>query len=231
MNVITTPNSVECDGFSISLAGIGALLIDVARSDFCAQTQKRFWALAAALRYDCALPIRELVPGVNNLLVVFNPLQLTTQQLQDKVLGLWAQAGEADIASREVEIPMIYGGAAGEDLLMLADAAGLAVEQWVACHSAVTYQVACVGSMPGFAYLSGLPTRLALARRSAPRTRIEKGAVIIGGSQAGVMPCASPSGWHLVGHSDLDLFDPHRADPCLLMPGDRVRFVSQGIAL
>jgi hypothetical protein len=33
-----------------------------------------------------------------------------------------------------------------------------------------------------------------------------------------------PGGWHLIGRTPLALFDPARESPCLLAPGDRVRF-------
>ncbi|MET0290579.1 MAG: carboxyltransferase domain-containing protein, partial [Pseudoxanthomonas sp.] len=32
-------------------------------------------------------------------------------------------------------------------------------------------------------------------------------------------------GWRLLGRTPLTLFDPTRAQPCLLSPGDTVRFV------
>jgi allophanate hydrolase subunit 1 len=33
-----------------------------------------------------------------------------------------------------------------------------------------------------------------------------------------------PGGWQLIGRTDERLFDPDRAEPALLRPGDRVRF-------
>ncbi|HEX6614448.1 MAG TPA: carboxyltransferase domain-containing protein, partial [Rhodanobacteraceae bacterium] len=61
-------------------------------------------------------------------------------------------------------------------------------------------------------------------RRVAPRTRVPAGSVAIGGAQTGIYPRELPGGWMLIGRTPLVLFDPQRDPPCLLAPGDRVRF-------
>ena len=83
--------------------------------------------------------------------------------------------------------------------------------------------------MPGFPYLSGLDPRLACPRRASPRLRVVEGAVIIGGAQAGIMPQTAPSGWHIIGHAELRLFDPLADPPTLFRPGDTVRFAVSDI--
>ena len=44
------------------------------------------------------------------------------------------------------------------------------------------------------------------------------------GPQTGVYPHATPGGWQLIGRTPLRLFDPDRTPPCLLAPGDTLRF-------
>ncbi|WP_217607483.1 carboxyltransferase domain-containing protein, partial [Chitinophaga sp. GbtcB8] len=78
-------------------------------------------------------------------------------------------------------------------------------------------------------YLSGLDPRLAWARRSSPRLNVPEGAVIIGGMQAGIMPMTAPSGWHIIGHTDVRLFDAQADTPVLLRPGDKIRFEIAGM--
>jgi 5-oxoprolinase (ATP-hydrolysing) subunit B len=56
----------------LSAAGSGALLLDVAQGSFDMQRQRRIWGLADALReYH---EVQDVVPGMNNLLVLFDPL-------------------------------------------------------------------------------------------------------------------------------------------------------------
>ncbi|HRI59648.1 MAG TPA: carboxyltransferase domain-containing protein, partial [Saprospiraceae bacterium] len=62
-------------------------------------------------------------------------------------------------------------------------------------------------------------------RRDTPRVRVAAGSVAIAGRQTGIYPQASPGGWHLIGHTDIRLFDPRQKPPASLQPGMRVRFV------
>lgn len=120
-----------------------------------------------------------------------------------------------------VTIPVRYDGA---DLADVAAAAGLAVATVVELHSAAAYVAAFCGFSPGFAYLRGLPAALRLPRRSSPRTSVPAGSVAIASEYAAVYPRASPGGWHLLGTTDVVLFDPAADPPALIEPGTRVRF-------
>jgi len=212
------------------LAGAGGVYLDCGNADIDMSIQERIWAMARALREDARLEgIREVVPGVNNLLVLFDPLRLDPGAAREHVLRLWEDIAPGRTESRQVDIPVVYGGEPGIDLKDLAENAGLRIQDYVELHSSATYQVVCLGSTPGFAYMSGLPQRLHAPRRSSPRLRVPGGSVMIGGVQAGVIPGDAPSGWHILGRTALDIFDPRRDPPCLLMPGDTVRFVPQKV--
>ena len=100
----------------------------------------------------------------------------------------------------------------------------MAVDAVVAAHAAATYTVAFCGFAPGFAYLTGLPAALRLPRRATPRPRVPAGSVAIAGELSAVYPTASPGGWHLLGRTDVALFDVDRDPPALLTPGTIVRF-------
>ena len=63
----------------------------------------------------------------------------------------------------------------------------------IAIHSGHDYLIDMLGFLPGFAYLGGLDERLHTPRLATPRTRIEPGAVGIGGAQTGIYPLASPA--------------------------------------
>lgn len=128
-----------------------------------------------------------------------------------------------DHSSEIVELRVRYDGS---DLGDVAAAAGCTIDEVVDLHRSVTYRVEFCGFAPGFAYLSGLPERLHLPRRSTPRTRVPAGSVAIAASYSAVYPTASPGGWHLLGSTDAVLFDVSRRPPALLTPGAPVRFVS-----
>jgi 5-oxoprolinase (ATP-hydrolysing) subunit B len=214
----------------LTAAGAGALLFDPGTGVFDAETQTRLLSLGKRTHASlCQSASVEVVLGVNNLLVIFNPLVLHPSEASEAILRLWETTDAEVVAERTIEVPVIYGGVAGEDLVALASGAGLSVDEYIRRHSEATYSVACIGSMPGFAYMAGLPPELAVPRRKVPRMKVDEGTVIVGGTQAGVMPCTAPSGWHLIGKTDSRLFDPQQSPPCLFEPGDKVRFIVKGV--
>ncbi|MFT8775235.1 MAG: 5-oxoprolinase subunit PxpB [Gluconacetobacter liquefaciens] len=204
------------------LAGATALLCDIAHGGFDDAAQRRIWVTARAVeRHQHVI---SAIPGVNNLLVGFDGLHTGPEAIRDVIAEAWEAATDVAVSTREVRIQVAYGGALGEDLADVAAQAGLSVRETIAVHAAGIYRVAAIGAMPGFVYLTGLDGRLCVPRRDTPRVHVPRGAVILGGGHAGVMPCDAPSGWHMVGATESILFDVHRDEPCLLRMGDVVRF-------
>ena len=171
----------------------------------------------------------ETVLGMNNLLLVFDPLALDGNALVARVLDAWPDC-ESDIPrGKSVEVPVRYGGETGPDLRELAHNAGITVQKFVKLHTEPEYTVFFVGGYPGQPHLGRLHPLLVSPRRHEPRMRVPVGSVAIGGEQASVYPSTQPGGMQLIGHTDVVFFDVARSPPSLLAPGDRVRFRSLGI--
>jgi len=169
----------------------------------------------------------EAIPGMNNITVVLrNPHSVALDAIE-RLQRWWEESEALEPESRFIEIPVVYGTAAGPDLGEVARHAGLSEKQVVELHSSIDYVVWFLGFQPGFPYLGGLPEQLATPRRDEPRLQVPAGSVGIGGAQTGIYPLATPGGWQLIGHTPLPLFDPDRNEPVLLRPGDTVRFIPQ----
>ncbi|MVW72334.1 5-oxoprolinase subunit PxpB [Bordetella sp. 15P40C-2] len=191
------------------------------------ELQRRVWGMAAALSsHDDVL---EVVPGMNNLLVIYREPQRDFAACEARIREVWKSADTHRDNGREIVVPVVYGGPEGMDLNYVAEHCGLTREDYIGLHAESTYVVYALGSQPGFAYLGGLDPRLAVPRRDTPRPRVNAGSVIIGGAQAGVLSRTSPSGWHIIGTTALNCFDHTRATPALFAPGDRVRFEVQAV--
>jgi len=188
-------------------------------------TQKRIWRLTQRLG---EIPeVVEAIPGMNNITVVLrNPHSLALDAIE-RLQRWWEESEALEPESRNIDIPVVYGTAAGPDLGEVARHAGLTEKQVVELHASVDYVVWFLGFQPGFPYLGGLPEQLATPRRDEPRLLVPAGSVGIGGAQTGIYPLGTPGGWQLIGHTPLPLFDPHRDEPVLLRPGDTVRFIPQ----
>lgn len=189
----------------------------------------RVHALAAALREADLEGIVDLVPAYASLAVHYDPLawsdggEAPWRRLEHK-LRTYASTQPSAPTSRCIEIPVRYGGDEGPDLEWVAQCSGLEAEEVVRRHAGAAYRVAMLGFAPGFPYLLGLDPALQLPRRAEPRLRVPAGSVAIGGAQTGIYPRELPGGWHLMGRTPLSLFDPASEPPCVLAPGDEVRF-------
>jgi KipI family sensor histidine kinase inhibitor len=197
-------------------------------------TNERVHAAAKALREAGFPGITDIAPAYATLLVRFDPLASDGDTIAEAIVkslasGVHREGEQKGIASerdaaRIVEVPVCYSSECGPDLDTVAAIAQLSRDDLIARHAAPEYIVAMLGFAPGFPYLLGLDPSLQVPRRATPRTRVPPGSVAIGGAQTGVYPRELPGGWHLIGRTPLVLFDSAREPPCLLAPGDRVRF-------
>jgi KipI family sensor histidine kinase inhibitor len=177
-------------------------------------------AWSAGVRASEPTGLVDVVPGASTVLVRF----VDERACRDAVARLGLVQPRPPVAiGEEVVIPVRYDG---PDLDAIAAAAGWTPDEVVGAHSGADYRVAFCGFAPGFGYLTGLPDRLHLPRRPTPRTQVPAGSVAIAAGYAAVYPAASPGGWHVLGTTELVLFDPDRDPPALLTPGTHVRFVA-----
>jgi 5-oxoprolinase (ATP-hydrolysing) subunit B len=206
----------------LHLLGDAALLCELPAPATLVQ-QQRIWALAAQAREWPG--VGEVLPGMNNLTLTFDPTAIELDALMAQVLAAWPKLSAKAVEGRLVEIPVAYGGEHGPDLGDVAAHTGLTPAEVVRRHSAGEYVVYLLGFLPGFAFMGGLAPELATPRRAEPRTAVPARSVGIGGEQTGIYPLVSPGGWQLIGRTSLEMFDPAAESPTLLRPGDRVRFV------
>jgi KipI family sensor histidine kinase inhibitor len=187
----------------------------------------RLYESLKKLQSEGELPVTDIVPSYNALVVYFDPVAADVSRIRDTVQSVLREADlrddprsasaatdESPSKGKQVVLPVQYDG---EDLDRVATHTGLAREEVIRLHAASKYTVAMIGFLPHFPYLIGLSKRLCTPRLATPRFRVPAGAVAIGGAQTGVYPCESPGGWNLIGCTDPALLMP-------LEPGDRVVF-------
>ncbi len=192
-------------------AGRDALLVEV-RS--VAEARALY---AAAQRAD--LGVTDIVPAART--VLFDGVG-DVPGLERWLGSLAPVPADEILTGRVVELPTTYDGA---DLDDVARRWGMTRREAVATHTGTDFVVAFCGFVPGFAYCTGLPPGLEVPRLDSPRPRVPAGAVAVAGELTGVYPRASPGGWRLLGRTSASLWDPAAAEPALLAPGRRVRFV------
>ncbi len=187
-------------------------------------------AVSDAIRQARLAGVTDVVPSYTAVAVHYQPDSRTgkpdfsflSEQLTRLIQGGLARP---NLASREIDIPVCYGGEHGPDLSEVAKATGLSEQEVIQLHCAPGSMVFMLGFAPGHPYIGIHDALFALPRRDVPRTVVPAGSVAIANRQTTIYPTRLPGGWHILGATPLKLFDLTRPQPSLLMPGDRIRFV------
>lgn len=204
-------------------AGDSALVI-IFGNEINESVNKKVHAVANAIEKAKPEWLIEVVPTYTSIYVYYDPLKINYQEIL-KAVEPFLSAEPKEEEHRVVEIPTVYGGEFGPDIEFVANYNGLTVDDVIELHSKPSYRVYMLGFTPGFAYLGGMDERIATPRLEKPRLKVPAGSVGIAGKQTGIYPLESPGGWRLIGRTPLRLFDPNKALPTLLQPGDYVKFV------
>jgi inhibitor of KinA len=176
----------------------------------------------------------DVVPSFTTVTVHYRPERLrdghSSESPYQRLCRIIEGILDHDIArthasTRAVEMPVCYGGEFGPDLDEVAAHCRLTPQRVVELHAASPHQVYVLGFAPGFPFLGGLDPRLAMPRRATPRAKVPAGSVAIAREQSAIYSMETPGGWSIIGRTPLRLFAPDADPPCLLQPGDRVRFV------
>lgn len=192
-----------------------------------AEIQDQVLGLFHALQAQGHAHIRNLHPGYASLLVDFDPLAITREEVATLVQSL-VKAGyvQRDADSKVVEIPVCYDAEFGPDLAEVAAHTKLSVEEVIRLHSGAMYRVYFLGFTAGFAYLGGMPEVLHTPRLPTPRRAVAAGSVGIAGGQTGIYPTQTPGGWRLIGRTPVRMFDAQAEPATRVQAGDRIRFVA-----
>jgi len=124
------------------------------------------------------------------------------------------------------EIPVCYDPSLGPDLLDACKRTSLALENFIALHSAPLYRIYFIGFLPGFLYLGGLDESLSIPRKKSPRPKVPAGSIGIAGNQTGIYPQSSPGGWQLIGQTKVSLFNTNENPPTPFKAGDYLKFTN-----
>lgn len=199
--------------------GEHALLVAVGDPMSAAAVRRLVVELASGASSGLAVPA-EVVPAARTVLIDglrgLGEVEAWRTVLADAV----PPDGGADVG-RDVTLDVGYDG---DDLAVVAQAWSCSAEAVVERHQQAVFRVAFCGFAPGFAYCLPTSPLPVVPRRDEPRARVPRGSVALAGGYCGVYPSDLPGGWQIIGRTSAVVFDPERAEPALLSPGDRVRF-------
>ncbi|GLQ57663.1 5-oxoprolinase subunit B family protein [Devosia nitrariae] len=188
-------------------------------------------ANTAALRFARILELRpiagvvEVVPNLVSVLLRYEPQRIGFHHLAGEIgLLLTAAVDDVGAEARNHIVKVAFGGEAGPDLPDVAERLGLSAGAFVAAHNASRLRVLATGFAPGFVYCGFHPERLHVPRRAEVRPRVAAGSVLFAAGQTAIAATDIPTGWHVIGHTQLRNFDALRDPPTLLQAGDTIEF-------
>ncbi|MDP2564268.1 5-oxoprolinase subunit PxpB [Pseudoalteromonas marina] len=181
--------------------------------------QKKIWSLANHCKKDNSFI--DIVPGMNSL-TLYLKQDIELAKWLEQLPDIWNNIKPNEFVAKHHKIKTHYNGA---DLNYVANFHSLSIDDVINLHSEPQYAVLFLGFQPGFAYLNGLNKQLFTPRRPEPRLKVPRGSVAIGADQTAIYPADSPGGWHIIGQTDIPLFDATQKSPCLIQPGDTLEFI------
>jgi KipI family sensor histidine kinase inhibitor len=121
-------------------------------------------------------------------------------------------------------LPMCFGTDRAPQFDDAAQAAGLSGEAALSSLTSARTRVITVGFAPGQPYLGMLEEAWNIPRQSELTPQVPAGALVLAIRQFVLFTAPMPTGWRHVGQTAFRPFDPNRATPIVLTPGDEVRF-------
>jgi KipI family sensor histidine kinase inhibitor len=181
--------------------------------------------MALAIQSKAIEGIIETVPTYRSLLIIYNPLILSIDDLKKRLIQIENGLQQTPFPEPKLtQIPVVYGGAYGPDLEEVARYHQISPQEVIRLHCSKPYFIYMIGFMPGYPYMGELPGALITPRLKTPRLSVPAGSVAIAQKQTGIYPMESPGGWQILGRTPVKMFDPEKDPPALLQMGDLVQF-------
>jgi len=181
-------------------------------------------AFARQLREQFPPGVTEIDPNLVSVLIKFDPRRTDGERLAGEVRLLLSTLGAETEAlpGQTHRLAVAFGGLEGPDLEDVAEMLGLTPERFVTAHNAMPLRVLTTGFAPGFVYLGFHPENLRVPRRAGVRPPVAPGTVLFAAGQTAITATSIPTGWHIIGRTDFQNFDPRATPPTRLCEGDEV---------
>ena len=118
-------------------------------------------------------------------------------------------------------IPVVFDG---EDLMEVCGRLKLAPGAFVVKHNGTPLRVLATGFAPGFVYCGFHSPAMVVPRREQVRPMVPAGTVLFAAGQTAITATPIRTGWHVIGRTIFQNFDPDETPPTAFAPGDTVEF-------
>ncbi|WP_084783099.1 5-oxoprolinase subunit PxpB [Bacillus dakarensis] len=191
------------------------------------ETNKKVQTLSRLIEESQIPGVIQLIPAFNNLTVCYDPMVIGYVELLEELKQIEGNISkQVPLNSKTLYVPVAFGGEYGPDLEEIANHAGVSVDEVLSILQSKPYYVYMIGFIAGYPYGGDIDPRLSLPRRTNPRIRVRKGTIQIVNNLTGIFTMDAPSGWHLVGWTPMEMFNPYAEPPSMLQAGDFIQYVA-----
>ncbi|MHC9045593.1 5-oxoprolinase subunit B family protein [Microbacterium saperdae] len=209
---------------AITEYGDGAVMVTV-RSPDEGERRRLIGEFRGRVLTELPPGVDDIVSGLESLLVEFDPLVTTSEQVAFTLgaLGRIAEPPSVMRAARAIDVPIVVDDGTAPDLVSVADELGLTVDEVIGRleRSTLTISLLAAAMAP---MMDGLDVPRPVRRQATPRTDVPAGSIMIAGRNAIIQPFPGPTGWRVIARTPLRIVDISREEPVSFAPGDVLRF-------
>ena len=169
--------------------------------------------------------ILNCTPSYNKLIINFDLKKINATKILNFLKSIDFTKLKLSQNKKKWTIPICYDFAM--DLENMSKVLKIDKDAIINIHSKTVFFIYMIGFVPGHPFMGDLDSKLFRSRLKTPRVKIPAGSVGIVEKFCNIYPYESPGGWNIIGKTPTKLFNKKDSNkPCLLSPGDTVRFKS-----
>jgi len=169
--------------------------------------------------------ILNYTPSYNKLIISFDLEKINSSKIIDFLKSVDFSKLNLSQNNKKWTIPVCYEFEM--DLDNMSKKLKINKDEIINIHLNTDFFVYMVGFIPGHPFMGDLNSKLFLNRLTTPRVKIPPGSIGIVEKFCNIYPYESPGGWNIIGRTPTKLFNAqNESSPCLLSPGDSVKFES-----
>jgi KipI family sensor histidine kinase inhibitor len=184
---------------------------------------KLFHFIEKQSKSESVLGITNCTPSYNKLLINFDLQKTNSKKILKFINSIDFNGLSLDRETKEWILPICYDFEI--DLNNMSKKLQLDKEEIISIHLKSIFYIYMIGFVPGHPFMGDLDSKLFLNRLKTPRVRVPAGSVGVVEKFCNIYPYESPGGWNIIGRTPTKLFNNKDSSrPCLLSPGDTVKF-------
>lgn len=183
--------------------------------------------LAAKVERKLGPLVEEQSSNLVSCVFHYNPNKVAYETLRQEIALLISSLNDStdQQAAKTHKVEIVYDLSDEGGLAEVCASIGCTPEAFIKYHTKKALTALALGFSPGFLYLGLHEAPYIVPRRATVQEGVPAGAVMFAAGQTAISSRPIRTGWHVIGHTSLRNFNAENADPVVVKPGDKARFM------